>query len=403
MSITWNDVMKFDLPENPIIFDVGGYKGDWVKIALDKYKNPTIYVFEPVKSFYEQIVERWKSNPNIKVFNFGLSDKNREEEICIDGDSSSVFRGVGNFEKIQLKDIREFIVENELMFVDLIKINIEGEEYRLLEYLTSIPELNVFQNYLVQFHGFVENYEIRREDIIKKISEYYDKVVNFDMVFEGWTIKKIKKTYCYGDSHISIFSNKEDLIKENNYFTSNSFTSYRFGPYLAYNLPEKNDVLSVINSSEESDNVLICFGEIDCRAQVKRICEKSDRDYKDVINEIVNRYFSVIEKIVNKNMIVFSITPEIKEQPHWYYYKDRPEVFDCPKGTLLERSSFKEYFNNLVISECEKRGYKYFSIYDTILKGDIPAEFYYMDDIHLNPRKVFYLIEREFIKNKITI
>ena len=113
---TWPDVMKFDVPDNAVIFDIGGYKGDWVQIALDNYNNPTIYVFEPVKKFFDVIVERWKSNTNVKVFNFGLSDENRKEEISIEGDSSSVFKSTesGEVTEIHLKDVREFIFEQNI-------------------------------------------------------------------------------------------------------------------------------------------------------------------------------------------------------------------------------------------------------------------------------------------------
>lgn len=327
MSVTWSDVMKFEVPENATIFDIGGYKGDWIKIAMDNYKNPTIYVFEPVEKFYNEIVDRWKDNPNVKVYNFGLSDKNREEEISIEGDSSSVFLKNGQLEKIKLKDVREFLFENNIFHVDLAKINIEGEEYRLLEYLTSTPELNIFQNYLIQFHTFIDNHVERRENIVKSLSEYYDRVFNYEFVFEGWSMKKIQPTTCLGDSHISIFANVDALVKEIVCNVNGPFKTYRFGPYLAYNLPDKTDVLAQAKGVPLNENIIVCFGEIDCRAQVKRVCDSSNRSYESVIDEIINRYFSVIDKIENKNLIIFSIAPELKEQPHWYYYKDHPEVF----------------------------------------------------------------------------
>lgn len=403
MSVTWPDVMKFDIPENAIIFDIGGYKGDWVKIAIENYKNPTIYVFEPVERFYNEIVDRWKHNPNIKVYNFGLSDKNREEEISIEGDSSSVFLKKGSIEKITLKDIREFLFEEGIFHVHLAKINIEGEEYRLLEYLTSTPELNVFDNFLIQFHTFIDNHVERREGIIKNFEKYYDRIFNYDFIFEGWSIKKIQKINCFGDSHISCFADVKTLAQENIFHINENFSSKRFGPYLAYSLPHKNNVLEEINAISKDENVLICFGEIDCRAQVKRISEETKKEEKDVIEDIVSNYFSVIDKSNNKNIILFSVAPELKEQPHWYYYKDNPSVFDCPKGTLSERQFYKTYFNSRVKEEAEKRGYKFISIFDYIAPNGIANEMYYLDDIHLLPKRVFYLIKREMIKNNLNI
>jgi FkbM family methyltransferase len=396
MSVTWPDVMKFNVPKDAVIFDIGGYKGDWVKIAMDNYESPTIYVFEPVNEFYNEIVERWKNYSNVKVYNFGLSDKNREEEISIEGDSSSVFLKKGATEKIKLKDIREFLFEEKIFHVHLAKINIEGEEYRLMEYLTSNPELNIFDNYLIQFHKFIDNHVERRSEIVKKLSLYYDRIFNYEFIFEGWSMKKIQKTTCFGDSHISIFAGEEKLVKENILTSNRAFDVYRFGPYLAYNLPDKSEVISQVNRIPLNENVLLCFGEIDCRAQVKRISENTNRSPEEVVDEIVDKYFSVIDKIQNKNIILFSVTPEFKEQPHWYYYKDHPEVFDCPKGTLDERQEYKRYFNSRVKEEAEKRGFKFVSIFDHITRDEV-IDKYYLDDIHLIPKSVQYLIKREII------
>lgn len=403
MAITWDDVMKFQLPENPIIFDIGGFKGDWVEIAIKRYKNPTIYVFEPVTKFYNIIIERWKNNPNIKVFNFGLSDKNRDETISIDEDSSSVYKKNKNSENIKLRDIREFLFDEGIFHIDLAKINIEGEEYRLMEYLTSHPELNIIENYLIRFHTFINNYDEKRNNIIKTLSKYYNCNFNYEYVFEGWTMKKIQKINCFGDSHISIFANVKDLVTEKQFYFNDPFNVYRFGPHLAYNLLNKTDVLETINKIDTNENLLLCFGEIDCRAQIKKICDDTDRDYKNVINEVISNYFSLIDKINNKNIILFSITPELKEKPHWYYYEENPEVFDCPRGSLIERQTFKKYFNENIKIESEKRNYKYISIFDYISDNNKTNEIYYLDDIHLKPNNVFYLIKREMIKNNLLL
>ena len=61
-----------------------------------------------------------------------------------------------------------------------------------MEYLTSHPELNIIENYLIQFHKFVDGYENRRSKILSNISKYYDRLFNYEMIFEGWTQKRIK-------------------------------------------------------------------------------------------------------------------------------------------------------------------------------------------------------------------
>lgn len=395
MMPTWKDVMKFELKSNPIIFDLGGYLGQWTEIAKEYYPDSVIYVFEPVKKHYDVIVDKFSGDASVKVFNFGLSDKNDKVRITLTGDSSSMHLTNDDSEEIEIRDIREFLFENDLYNVDLIKINIEGEEYNLLEYLCKTPELNIFENYLVQFHRFIDNYESRRENILSVIRKYYDIPFNYEMVFEGWTLKKTEKIGCIGDSHISIFSDSKTIIDIDKIVETENFISYRTGSWLAYNLNKKIDDISSIVNRMNTDTILFCFGEIDCRAQVKKVSEDNDRDYTDVVGEIVENYFNLIDSI-NKNIIVHSITPELVENPHHYYYKDHKEDFDCPRGTLKERKEYKDLFNKLVKIECDKRNIRFSNIYEMLESSEYKGKFY-LDDIHLIPNNVKYLLKRALI------
>lgn len=399
MMPTWKDVMKFTLNNKPIIFDLGGYLGQWTEIAKEYYPDATIYVFEPVKKHYDVICEKFKGDDSVKVFDFGLSSKNETVKITLTGDSSSIHLESDDFEEIEIRDIREFLFENKIFHVDLVKINIEGEEYNLLEYLCSTPELNIFENYLVQFHRFIDNYEIRRQNILEVVNKYYDVIFNYEMIFEGWSLKRKERIGCIGDSHISIFSDVDTIVGIDTIIESDYYITYRAGSWLAYNLDKKIPEIVSVVSQMNVDTILFCFGEIDCRAQVKKISEDSNRDSDDVIAEIVSNYFKLVDTIikrVKKNVIIHSITPELVENPHHYYYKDHKEDFDCPRGTLLERKGYKDTFNKLVEIECNNRNIKFCNIYNMLEDSEYKSEFY-IDDIHLSPLAVKYLIKRALI------
>jgi len=396
-KVTWNDVMDFKLQDNPIIFDLGGYKGDWVQEALNRFHNPTIYVFEPVKRFYEIIKKRYSDNPNIKVYNLGLSDVDKIVSITVDENKSSHFIEGSAKEEIEIKDIKKFLFEEKIFHVDLIKINIEGEEYNLLEHLTELSEITVFKNYLIQFHPFVPNYQERRSKICDNLSTYFTRTFNFEMIFEGWTIKNLKKINCVGDSHVSIFANHEKLVPENELTTYKNFTVFRSGPTLAHNIKTKKNIGKFLSHFSNDEELLFCFGEIDCRAQVHRFID-ANTNYQTVINNTLENYISYIKSINNKNIILFGITPELKENPHQYYYRDHPEVFDCPKGALAERSSYKDFFNKRLKEISLENNWKFISIYDHIKNQNKIDDVYYLDDIHLKGNYVHYLIEYEFLK-----
>lgn len=387
----------FSLPENPVVFDVGGYMGDWTYEILKKNPSAMVYIFEPVVNFYNDIKNRYKDQPNVRVFNFGLSDKDRDVEISVDNDSSSVFKS-GNKSKVVLKSITNFLLENEIFHVDIIKINIEGEEYRLLEYLSSIPELNIFDNFLVQYHRFIENYEQRREDISKNLTSRYNRVFNYDFIFEGWSIKDIEIHYCFGDSHSSIFTGEDIILHPNQTKSNKYFNTTSIGPVLAYNAPNKG-LHEKINKLKDSDNVIVCLGEIDCRAQVHRRLSK-DSNYKMVIDDIIENYLSTFIKTKNHNIKLFSVTPPLKERPHWNYYKANPNSFDSPCGTIEERVAYKKYFNKRLEEMVSYVNIEFISIYDELTyKNGTGKEIFYKDDIHLNPARTFYLIKRKILKH----
>ena len=41
--------INYDLTEDSVIMDLGGYRGDWTNLMINKY-NCTSHIFEPVKS-----------------------------------------------------------------------------------------------------------------------------------------------------------------------------------------------------------------------------------------------------------------------------------------------------------------------------------------------------------------
>ena len=183
-----------DLTEDSIVFDVGGYSGEWAGQIYNKY-NCTIYIFEPVKEFYDNIVKRFKGNDKVKVFHIGLGDKTYTTDIKITSDlvGSSIHRETGltgKVESIEIVDIIEFIKEHKLESIDLLKLNIEGEEFPLLEHLIENNKLNLFNNLKIQFHNFMEFAEERKNNIRTHLQKEFNLVYDFFFVWEGWTIKK---------------------------------------------------------------------------------------------------------------------------------------------------------------------------------------------------------------------
>ncbi len=178
----------YNLDENSIVFDMGGYKGEWSSDIFSMYLSE-VYVFEPVKSYFTDIKERFSKNPNIKVFQFGLSKETVDLEIGMDNDGSSTFSKSTHKELIQLRKASDFLKEHNIQTVDLIKINIEGGEYDLLEHLIESRLIEKFKNIQVQFHDFVPKAEERMKKIRTELEKTHTATYQSDFVWENWKIK----------------------------------------------------------------------------------------------------------------------------------------------------------------------------------------------------------------------
>lgn len=99
--------LNYELNESSIVFDLGGYRGEWANKIFDKYKS-NIYVFEPVFEFSNNIKNRFSSNSKVRVFNFGLGSKDENLKIALTKDSSSTFNSDGKVESIEIKNSQIF-------------------------------------------------------------------------------------------------------------------------------------------------------------------------------------------------------------------------------------------------------------------------------------------------------
>jgi FkbM family methyltransferase len=181
------------LNENSLVIDLGGYIGGFTESIYSRY-SCNVLVFEPVVEFYNICNYKFKYNGKIKVYNFGLGGKSRECSISRFHDSSTEFikpEFEENSEIVLLKSIKEFVVDNNIDCIDLLKINIEGGEYELLEYLINDLDLSkIIKNIQVQYHLFIPNHIQRRNYINSKLEETHNRTWNYDWVWENWEIKK---------------------------------------------------------------------------------------------------------------------------------------------------------------------------------------------------------------------
>jgi FkbM family methyltransferase len=178
--------INYDLDESSIVFDLGGYLGEWSEKIFNKY-GCEIFIFEPVKKYYDEINNKF-NNDKIKTFKLGLSDKDSNVDVYDDGAQSSVYLKSGQKENINLVDYNNFINKNNIGFIDLMKINIEGSEFDLLEYIIKNNLHLKIKNIQVQFHKMFSDSESRRDKIRKELSKTHKLTYDYKFVWENWQL-----------------------------------------------------------------------------------------------------------------------------------------------------------------------------------------------------------------------
>ena len=185
--------INYELNNDSIVIDLGGYYGLWIDEILKKNNPhiPNIIFVEPVPEFYNHLVGKYENYEKIKVINAGVStDKNEATKtLYISNDGSSTnFNGNINSE-IQIKTIPidKILSDNNISQVDLLQINIEGDEYGLMEYMIESNIIEKFKNVQIQFHLGIENDVERRNNIQKNlISKGFKNKFDYPFVWESW-------------------------------------------------------------------------------------------------------------------------------------------------------------------------------------------------------------------------
>ena len=183
-----------ELNENSILLDLGGFHGEFAIHLHSKY-GCECHIFEVIPELCEKIQNAIINYPKIHLHRFGLAGKNIKETLYLANEGSSVFQHRGPQEtkiNIELKNISEWMQTTiPGKNVDLIKINIEGGEYELLESIIKSGLVRRFKNIQVQFHeDVIPNAFNRMTNIHREFSKTHQTTFQELFIWENWKLKE---------------------------------------------------------------------------------------------------------------------------------------------------------------------------------------------------------------------
>lgn len=110
-----------------VIFDVGARIDiDYLQICPDA----EFHLFEPNPEFFEELTKRVDGAKNVKLNNFGLSDKTGE--FPYDGARQSFMNAAEENQKFMVQDLDKYVEDNKITKIDFLKIDTEGWDVNVL-------------------------------------------------------------------------------------------------------------------------------------------------------------------------------------------------------------------------------------------------------------------------------
>lgn len=131
-------ILKY-LPEGGCFIDIGANVGA-CSAQVIKARKAEAYLFEPVVYYYDFCCNRFRENSEVRVENLALSNETGTIDLHLDRENlgwntSIVEKVVGDMVKTQVRSCTfdEFMISSKIKEIDVIKIDVEGNEFRVLE------------------------------------------------------------------------------------------------------------------------------------------------------------------------------------------------------------------------------------------------------------------------------
>ena len=167
-----------NLKEKKIIinyyFDVGCHKGLYTDLILNNFSVKKIFMFEPQREIFSDIISKYKDIKIIKMYNRIVSNDEKKKELFINKHNltssltklnkknlylkfkSKLFGGsiekmISKTYKIKAVKLSNIILQENIKTIDLLKIDTEGHELEVLQGLGN--KINLVKIILIEFHN----------------------------------------------------------------------------------------------------------------------------------------------------------------------------------------------------------------------------------------------------------
>ncbi len=197
------------------LIDVGAHKGETIKLFSKNFRIKNIFAIEPNIEIFEILKKNFSFDKKIFIFNFGLSSDYEKKDLKVFEDtSSSTFNKINthtnyyarkkryfSFFSNELKfkslnsnliPLSDLILKNNINQIDILKIDTEGYEFKVLKGIQND------QFKFIKYIYFEHHYDlmIKKEYKFADINQFL-KNKNFELKFKVKMFQRKTFEYIY--------------------------------------------------------------------------------------------------------------------------------------------------------------------------------------------------------------
>lgn len=166
VNLSFDEIYKKKIKQNPIIFDVGANQGQSIERFKKIFAEPTIHAFEPIKEEYNKLLKKYSNQKNIILNNYAVGETIGEQNLFVTAltgnssfnklntntkwlktRSSQAKTTMENYtkakEKVKIISLDNYCRDNNIYGIDLLKIDTQGFEDKVLAGSNQILKNNI--------------------------------------------------------------------------------------------------------------------------------------------------------------------------------------------------------------------------------------------------------------------
>jgi FkbM family methyltransferase len=138
----WRWLAEYMQSKPKVIFDIGGFAGDYSERILKADPSADLHVFEPNPQTFTKLVSRLSRFRGVRLVEKGVSDKVGSMSLFTSEKypamNSIHYRGgsthkVDGKVEVEVTTVDAYCAENDITHIDLLKIDTEGNDYFVLK------------------------------------------------------------------------------------------------------------------------------------------------------------------------------------------------------------------------------------------------------------------------------